>query len=45
MRIRRRLVAAAENDSLGGLLRYWPAKLRGATAAAFELDEVRPEQD
>ncbi|WLB54729.1 nuclear transport factor 2 family protein [Bradyrhizobium japonicum] len=28
-----------------GLLRYWPAKLRGATAAAFVLDEVRPEQD
>jgi hypothetical protein len=28
-----------------GLHRYWPAKLRGATAAAFVLDEVRPEQD
>jgi hypothetical protein len=28
-----------------GLLRYWPAKLRGATAAAFVLDEVHPEQD
>jgi len=28
-----------------GLLRYWPPKLRGATAAAFELDEVHPEQD
>jgi hypothetical protein len=28
-----------------GLLRYWPAKLRGATAAAFELDDVLPKQD
>jgi hypothetical protein len=28
-----------------GLLRYWPAKLGGATAGAFELDEVLPEQD
>jgi hypothetical protein len=28
-----------------GLLRYWPAKLRGAIEAAFELDEVRLEQD
>ncbi|MGY4330184.1 ketosteroid isomerase-like protein [Bradyrhizobium sp. LB7.2] len=27
------------------LLRYWPAKLRGATAAAFVLDKVRPEKD
>jgi hypothetical protein len=28
-----------------GLLRYWPGKLRGATEAAFELDEVLPEQE
>ena len=28
-----------------GLLRYWTAKLRGAAAVAFILDEVRPEQD
>ncbi|UPK40743.1 hypothetical protein IVB18_45650 [Bradyrhizobium sp. 186] len=28
-----------------GLLRYWPGKLRSATAAAFELDELLPEKD
>jgi len=28
-----------------GLLRHWPAKLRGATSAAFVLDEVCPEHD
>ena len=26
-----------------GLLRYWPGKLRAATPAAFELQEVLPE--
>jgi len=28
-----------------GLLQYWSAKLRGATAAAFELEEILIEQD